>query len=84
MPQMKIGRDFIIILWVLCGNKNRVLNGETMFKKKKLYKIVYTMLCEYTVIIEAKDEFQAMRKFSRKMGDMMYSIISFEEYKIGQ
>ena len=55
-----------------------------MFKKKKLYKIVYTMLCEYTVIVEAKDEFQAMRKFSRKMGDSLYSIISFEEYKIGQ
>ena len=55
-----------------------------MFKKKKLYKIVYEMCHKYTAIIVAKDEIQAIRKFARKMnGIISYSIISFEEYKIG-
>lgn len=54
-----------------------------MFKKKKLYKIVFKMLGEYSAIIEAKDKFQAIRKFNRKMGDnMLYDIISLEEYKL--
>ena len=52
-----------------------------MFKKKKLYKIVYRMLSEYTDIIEAEDEFQALKKFHKKMGSILYSIVSFEEYK---
>lgn len=54
-----------------------------MFKKKKLYKIVYEMFHKYTEIVVAKDEIQAIRKFARKMNGITYSIISFEEYKIG-
>lgn len=53
-----------------------------MFKKRKLYEIVYKRLCEYSMIIEAKDEYQAIRKFNRMMCDNLYTIISFKEYKI--
>lgn len=54
-----------------------------MFKKKKLYKIVYRMLVEHSTIIEAKDEFQAIKKFNKKMVGLIHEIVSFEEYKIG-
>ncbi len=54
-----------------------------MFKKKKLYKIVYRVLNTYTTIIEAKDEFQEIRKFHRMTRDgYTPSIISFEEIKV--
>lgn len=53
-----------------------------MFKKKKLYKIVYEMVYKYNIIVEAKNEFQAIRKFKKEMGNRLYSIISFEEYKV--
>ena len=53
-----------------------------MFKKKKLYKITYKMLCTYTTIIAAKDEFQALRKFYRMTINCNASIISFEEYNM--
>lgn len=53
-----------------------------MFKKKKLYKIVYRMLAEYTIIIEAKDEIQAIKKFNKKMASLLYEIVSFKEYEI--
>lgn len=54
-----------------------------MFKKKKLYKIVYQLLNTYTTIIEAKDECQAIKKL-RKMNRYGYQpkIISIEEYKL--
>jgi hypothetical protein len=55
-----------------------------MFKKKKLYKIVYRILAEHSAIIEAKDEFQAIRKFNRKMDGIVHEIVSFEEYRLGQ
>ena len=56
-----------------------------MFVKKKLYKIVYEKICKYTMIIEARNEYQALRKFYRKMKyGVEPSIISFEEYKLGQ
>ena len=55
-----------------------------MFKKKKLYKIVYRMLAEHSIIIEAKDEFQAIRKFNRQMNGIVHEIVSFKEYKLGQ
>ena len=56
-----------------------------MFGKKKLYKIVYERLTIYTMIIEARNEYQALRKFYRKTKFVIEpSIISFEEYKISQ
>ena len=56
-----------------------------MFKKKKLYKIVYKLLATYTTIISAKDEHQAIEKFYKmtKYG-IDPTILSFEEYKVGQ
>lgn len=56
-----------------------------MFKKKKLYKIVYKLLATYTTIISAKDEHQAIEKFHKmtKHG-IDPTILSFEEYKVGQ
>ena len=62
-----------------------------MFKKKTLYKFsykIYLNVLSYNlinIIIEAKDINQAIRKFNRKMKSCMnnYSIISIEEYKIG-
>ena len=54
-----------------------------MFGKKKLYRIVYERLCEYTMIVEARNEYQALRKFYRKTKfGIEPSIISFEEYKL--
>ena len=54
-----------------------------MFGKKKLYKIVYEKAYEYTMIIEAKNEYQALRKFyKRTKFGIEPSIISFEEYKL--
>lgn len=55
-----------------------------MFKKKKLYKIVYELYARYTTIIEAKDEYQALKKFKRKVKNsgIRPTIISFEEYSI--
>jgi hypothetical protein len=65
--------------------KIRILRGNKMFKKKKLYKIVYEQLVTYTTIISAKDEHQALNKFHKMTQyGIVPSIISFEEYKIGQ
>lgn len=56
-----------------------------MFKKKKLYKIVYQLFATYTTIIEAKDGYQAIKKFKREVKNkgVTPTIISFEEYKLG-
>jgi len=52
-------------------------------KRKKMYKIVYRQLNTYTTIIEARDEFQALKKFHRMTQyGITPSIISFEEYKL--
>ena len=60
------------------------IGGKIMFVKK-LYKIVYKRLNSYTMIIEARNECQALRKFYRKTKyGIEPSIISFEEYKLGQ
>lgn len=54
-----------------------------MFKKStKLYLIVYSpYLCKHTVIIEAKDEFEALKKLRRanKLHGCI-DIYSIEEY----
>ena len=52
-----------------------------MFKKKKLYRIKYQLFCTYVTIIEAKDEFQALKRFKRevKKTGITPTIISFEE-----
>ena len=52
-----------------------------MFGKKKLYKIVYELFARYTTIIEAKDEYQALKKFKKevKNAGIRPTIISFEE-----
>lgn len=55
-----------------------------MFKKKKLYKIVYQLYATHTMFIEAKDEFKALKKFEKditKKYSIQPTIISFEEYK---
>ena len=52
-----------------------------LFKKKKLYKITYRIIATHSTIIEAVDEYQALRKFRRKqIGD----VCSIEEYKVGE
>jgi hypothetical protein len=64
-----------------------------MFKKKKLYKIEYTIdregsfgairTSEYNMIIEAKDEVHAIKKYHEYMvGHLCYKITSFKEYKL--
>lgn len=55
-----------------------------MFRQKKLYKIVYELFARYTTIIEAKDEYQALKKFKKevKYYGARATIISFEEYKL--
>ena len=55
-----------------------------MFRKKKLYKIVYKLYCRYTTIIEAKDEYQALKKFKREVKNtgITPTIISFEEIQV--
>ena len=55
-----------------------------MFKKKKLYKIVYELLNRYTTIIDAKDEYQALKKFKKEVKDagIRPTIISFEETSV--
>lgn len=55
-----------------------------MFRKKRLYKIVYKLLVTYTTIIEAKDEFQALKKFKREVKDagIRPTIILFEEIQV--
>ena len=52
-----------------------------MFKKKKLYRIKYRLYATYVTIIEAKDDFQALKRFKRevKKTGIMPMIISFEE-----
>ena len=61
------------------------IGDKIMFVKKKLYKIVYKRLSSYTMIIEARNECQALKKFYRKTKyGIEPSIISFEEYKLGQ
>lgn len=56
-----------------------------MFKQKKLYKIDYELFARYTTIVEAKDEYQALKKFKKevKNAGIRPKIISFEEYKLG-
>lgn len=56
-----------------------------MFKKKKLYKIVYRLYTTYITIVEAKDEYQALRKFKKEVrySGITPTIISFEEYEFG-
>ena len=55
-----------------------------MFKKKKIYKIVYTKLETYTIFISAKDEHHAIKKFYKMTKNgIKPSILSFEEYKVG-
>ena len=56
-----------------------------MFRQKKLYRIVYELCARYTTIVEAKDEYQALKKFKREVGGVGIrpTIISFEEYKVG-
>ena len=49
-----------------------------MFKKKKLYEVVYELYATYTTIIEAKDEYQALKKFKKDYG-IRPSILSFKE-----
>ena len=55
-----------------------------MFKRKKLYRIVYELLTRYTTIIEAKDEYQAIKKFKKEVKDagIRPTIISFEEIQV--
>ena len=55
-----------------------------MFKKKKLYKITYELYARYTTIVEAKDEYQALKKFKKELKycGIRPTIISFEEYNI--
>lgn len=55
-----------------------------MFRKKKLYKIVYQKVATYTVIIDARDECHAIKQFRNMMDDTLYSIVSFEEYEFGR
>lgn len=55
-----------------------------MFWKRKLYKIVYQKIATYTVIIEARNEFSAIRKFRKMMDGSIYSIVSFEETNVGR
>lgn len=54
------------------------------FGRKRMYKVVYRMLNTYTTIVEARNEFQAIRKFHKMTRDsgITPSIISFEEYRI--
>lgn len=66
-------------------NKKRILGGCNMFKKKKLYKIVYKQFSTYTAIISAKDEHQAIEKFYKMTKyEITPTILSFEEYIVGQ
>lgn len=55
-----------------------------MFKRKKLYKIVYELFARHTTIIEAEDEFQAFKKFKKEVRNVGIppTIISFEELEI--
>ena len=54
-----------------------------MFKKKKLYEVVYELYATYTTIIEAKDEYQALRKFKKEVGyGVRPSILSFKEISV--
>ena len=63
--------------------QSRNLEVKDMFGKKKLYRIVYERLCEYTMIVEARNEYQALRKFYRKTKyGIEPSIISIEECKV--
>ena len=57
-------------------------------RKMKLYKIIYETCERFNIIIEAKDEIRALKKF-RKLTQpgLAYAhmrIISFEEYKISE
>ena len=53
-----------------------------MFRKKKLYEIVWESVRTYTTIIEAKDEIQALKKLYRKYDYIIPSIISVKEYTL--
>ena len=53
-----------------------------MFKNKKLYRIRYEWISIDTIIIEAKDKYQALKKFKKEMKSMFFApptIISLEE-----
>lgn len=54
-----------------------------MFKKKKLYKVVYRLYTPYTTIVAAKDEVKALKKFKKEVPNngIRPTIISFEEYR---
>jgi hypothetical protein len=62
------------------------MEGDSLMfkKKKKMYKITYQLYTTYTTLIEAKDEFQALKKFKRevKYSGITPSIISFEEVSL--
>lgn len=53
-----------------------------MFRKEKLYEIVWKSLVIYTTLVAAKNEVQAIKKFYREHAILVPSIISFKEYKI--
>ena len=54
-----------------------------MFGKKKLYEIVWENHINHcAVIIAAKNEEQALKKFYNKYSCHVPSIISFKEYKM--
>ena len=72
-----------LVVFIQKTNKNRVLRGNGMFGKKKLYEIIWKTVYSYTTIIVAKNEEQALKKFYKKYDCMIPSIISFKEYKIG-
>ena len=55
-----------------------------MFRKKKLYEIVWHAYLTKTSIIEAKDETQALRKFYKKYDCFVPSIISFREISVAK
>lgn len=58
-----------------------------LFEPKKLYRIVYKYSSTYSIIIEANNAAQALKKFSKKIHKKVYipsalSIVSIEEYKV--
>ena len=53
-----------------------------MFRKKKLYEIVWEGLCIKNDMIAARNEFQALKKFYQLRNTLFVRIISIKEYKI--
>lgn len=55
-----------------------------MFKRRKLYKIVYRRLSKYTMFIKARDESHALKKFYKKTDrddGLTPSLVMIEEVK---